>query len=305
MARRSSSTDGLPKEADELFSVAPAEFVRRRDAIARALRKAGRGAAAAEVARLRKPPPVVWVANQLARRQPEKVRRLIETVEQLRRFHLREPRRVPEASAAQRAALKDVLASARDVSANLGPGLVRRLSDTLMGAAVDREASAALAHGRLRQELPPPGLEAFTGERIQAETPASPKAPAKVIPLRGRRRKQPASAGDDARAPRARENGSREDRRREERRVKAASRAAEREARAASQAAARATSVARARARALDRIATARARTAETAERAAQKLRTRLEALEQRAAQARRAANDAATDARRARPPER
>ena len=60
------ATDRLPREARELFGVAPKEFVKARDALARRLAGAGRRDDAEAVAGLRRPTEVVWAINQVA-----------------------------------------------------------------------------------------------------------------------------------------------------------------------------------------------------------------------------------------------
>jgi len=97
---------------------------------------------------------------------------LVEAVARLRRSQLSDPRAAAEALRAQRAALETLVARARDVLAGAGLAAsqqtLRRLSDTLMGAAVDRERADALRRGELTEELPAPGFEAFSGARVPA-----------------------------------------------------------------------------------------------------------------------------------------
>ncbi len=62
---------------DDLFAVELAEFVARRDALVKELKKAGDKAGAAAVKALRKPSAVAWAVNQVVRREPDDVTALI------------------------------------------------------------------------------------------------------------------------------------------------------------------------------------------------------------------------------------
>ena len=87
---------------------------------------------------------------------------------------LRDPRAAADALRAQRTTLETLVARARDVLARAGltasQQVLRRVSDTLMGAAIDRQHADALRRGELTEELAAPGFEAFSGARV----PASP-----------------------------------------------------------------------------------------------------------------------------------
>ncbi len=62
---------------DELFDVALADFVARRDALAKELKKDGDKAGAAAVEALRKPSAVAWGVNQVARAEPGDIEALL------------------------------------------------------------------------------------------------------------------------------------------------------------------------------------------------------------------------------------
>lgn len=148
-----------------LLAVVPTEFTVARNRLVAALRQAGRGEEARAVARLRKPSPALWVTNQLARTDRRAVAAFIDAVARLRRTQLQDARVAGDALRAQRAALKGLVDNARELltRADLAASrpTLRRVSDTLMGAAVDRRHAEALRHGELAEELPAPGFEAF------------------------------------------------------------------------------------------------------------------------------------------------
>jgi len=207
---------------EELEATPPGQFVRARNALAARLRKAGRAREAAEVARLRRPSPVVWAVNRLARTDAANVRRLLEASDRLRRASLRDPRAVPEATARHRAALQELAQQAAGILSGAGlrasPEVLRRIHATLSAAAGDRDAHAALREGRLAEELQPSGFEVL-GD----------------VPARHLRLVKPAetAAPPPARRDRARERQERAERQAAERRAKAERRAAQKEKAAA------------------------------------------------------------------------
>ena len=164
---------GFPKEAEALLSVAPDDFVRERNGLARELRDAGRKDEAAAVTALRKPPPVVLAANRAARSRP-----------QVAKDAARAAKRVQKTlglDSEARKALDDAFKLLEDVAlAFLGgtkkpsEATRRRLHDVLQNVVANDDALAALMRGVLREEPEPAGFAAYTGAHL---TPR--KAPAK------------------------------------------------------------------------------------------------------------------------------
>jgi len=147
---------------DELFALAPEEFVAARDGLARRLRREGDAEAAATVKALRRPPLSAWAVNRLARGDGPGLGPLLDAGERLR--------------AAQQAALAgegaDVLRAAsraeREAVAGLveaAAGLLReaghpatdatrdRIAATLHAAAASPEAAELVRSGRLTADL--------------------------------------------------------------------------------------------------------------------------------------------------------
>lgn len=163
---------GKPDHVARLYSVPPSEFTATRNRLAAELRKSGRADEARALAQLRKPSAALWAVNRLATTERQSVRELFDAVARLRRSQLRDPQAAVEALRAQRAALDKLVARGRDVLGAAGlpasQQALRRLSDTLMGAAVDRGRGEELRRGELTAELPAPGFEAFSGARVAA-----------------------------------------------------------------------------------------------------------------------------------------
>ena len=164
-----------PDHVTRLYSMPLSEFTATRKQLADELRKKGRADEARAVARLRKPSAALWAVNRLATTERGRLSALFDAVARLRQSQLRDPKTAAESLRAQRVALESLVARGRDVLTGAGLSAsqqtLRRLSDTLMGAAVDREHADALRRGQLTEELPAPGFEAFSGVRV----PASPR----------------------------------------------------------------------------------------------------------------------------------
>jgi hypothetical protein len=215
----------MPDPDDELYGLPLEEFTPARDAAAKALRKAGDRETAARVAKLPKPTPAAWAANQVARQHPELIEALLEAGAGLREAQdaavaghgsggLR------EATLAQRSAVDAVMEAAtalEPAGRPLSRAMADRLRTTLQAVAGDEALGDALSSGRMVNEAQSGGAWPFALE--PGEAPPPPK-PAKKPAAKKR-------AGEDAAARKAGERESRED--------AAARRAAEREQREAAE----------------------------------------------------------------------
>jgi hypothetical protein len=163
----------IARFVEELYALPPQEFTRARDTRAAALKAAGRAGEAQAVRRLRRPSAVLWATNQLAHAEPEQLETFVHTVGELRRRQLQDPRAAGEALRRQRSELEALVRRAGQLLAQHGqratPAIERRVSDTLLGAAVDAQLAEDLRHGRLLAEQRAPGFEVLGGAR-----PASP-----------------------------------------------------------------------------------------------------------------------------------
>ena len=159
--------DPLARAIEQLYRVPLSAFTRERTAVATALRKGGQPAQAHAVSQLRRPSAPLWATNQLAHEDPKRLAGFIDSVELVRRTQLRDPRAAGETLQRQRAELDTLVARAGDLLALQGqratPATQRRISDTLLGAAVDRLRAQELREGRLTQELSAPGFEVLAG----------------------------------------------------------------------------------------------------------------------------------------------
>jgi hypothetical protein len=151
----------VEQAADELYALPPGEFTRARDERAKALRKDGHREDADAVKALRKPTLAAWALNQLARRRPKDVERLLAAGEELRAAQEEllaggDRKAFQGAAAKERDQLATLAAEATSIAAEAGerasPGLEEKAAATLHAAALDEETGEQLRAGRLLRE---------------------------------------------------------------------------------------------------------------------------------------------------------
>jgi hypothetical protein len=184
---------------DRLYGLPLEEFTPQRDLAARELRRAGEREAAGQLAKLPKPTPAAWTANQVAREHPDLLEELLEAGEALRRAQEEalsggSGQVLRDAMAAQRRAVDAIMTAAlqyKPAGRALSRAMTDRLRTTLQAAAGDEGLTAALAAGRLVDEAQqggawPLGFEVPAGD--EGAKPAGRKtARAKqAAPRRGR-----------------------------------------------------------------------------------------------------------------------
>ncbi len=198
---------------DHLYGLPLEEFTPARDAAAKELRKAGDRETAARVAKLPKPTPAAWTANQVAREQPELIEALLDAGAALRAAQDAAVsghggRGLREATLAQRGAVDAVMDAAtahKPAGRPLSRAMADRLRTTLHAVAGDSALRNALTSGRLVSEAQSGGAWPFAPE--PGEEPPPPEKPAKRAP-----KKKP-----DKDEQAEREAAEREQREREER----------------------------------------------------------------------------------------
>jgi hypothetical protein len=176
-----------PDILGQVYSVEPDEFVAARKRLERSLRDEGRAEEAAEVARLRKPSQPVFLANRLARRQPDLLAQLVEVGEQLAAAHKAgDPEQLRAAQRDLAGRVDALVRSAGDLSA----AIEQRLATLLRAAAANPVAAALLRQGVLSEEVEPAAFDALAGMTL-----AAPKVRPKREPERKRaRERKPARA---------------------------------------------------------------------------------------------------------------
>ena len=178
-------------EADRLYGLPLEQFTAERDAAAKALRKAGDREAAAVLAKLPKPTPAAWAANQVARTEPDVRDEFLAAGAALREAQeaalAGDAGALRDATRAQRSAVDAFMAAAQPLQPG-GRPLSRAMSDrlrtTLLAAAGNEELSDALADGRLALEAeaggawPPPDASEGVAAAPRRSTPRPSAKPA-------------------------------------------------------------------------------------------------------------------------------
>jgi len=242
----------VEQDIDRLFDLPLDEFTSARNELARRLKKEGEAEAADAVRGLAKPTLAAWAVNQLARREPEPVRALLNVAARLRSAQERAlggERAADALRAAQseeRDVIRDLTRRAEKILREEGRAAsgqtLERVSSTLRAAAVGDPGRTALRKGRLSGDVEVSGFDAFAGLEL-------PKG-------RGRRSGRP--DGDDLAERRRQKREAERQRKQLERRVRelsARAEAAERDAERARKAAAEAEAVAGERRREADEAA--------------------------------------------------
>jgi hypothetical protein len=205
----------VEETADELYALPPGEFTRARDERAKALRKEGRRDEADAVKALRKPTVAAWALNQLARRRPKEVERLLSAGEDLRAAQEEllaggDRKAFQSAASTERDEVAKLAREATELAAEAGErpgtGLNEKVAETLHAAALDEETAEELRAGRLVREREAVGGFGTMSAEAPTRTRGAPtrrSEPAKsrtegAVKQRGR---QP--AGDRTEAPKA------------------------------------------------------------------------------------------------------
>jgi hypothetical protein len=160
--------DAFDRAADDLYGAPLDEFVARRDALARELRRSGDREVADRVKALTKPSVPAWAVNRLAREHPDEVAHLLRTGEHLRNVQgwlLRreaDPTDLRRAVESERAAAGSLVGRAADLLSAAGRAprgdVLERIAETLHAAAADDEVRADVERGRLVRDRASVGL---------------------------------------------------------------------------------------------------------------------------------------------------
>lgn len=170
----------LEAEIDRLYGLPLDEFVKARDELARALRRADRRPDADRVKGLRKPTVGAWALNQAVRTRRDDLRELLDAGDALRAAQERllaggDRAELRQAGERERKLVSRLAEAAVAIGGEAGRsgGLEPRLRATLHAAALDERARAELAAGRFVREREPVALGALAvGEPEPASEPA-------------------------------------------------------------------------------------------------------------------------------------
>ena len=156
----------LDDALDQLYGVDPDEFISERKRLARELKDAGDGEAAATVAKVRKPTVAAWALNQLARRQRRDVDLLLDAGHRLRQAQEgvvggADRAAFEQAQRNERDALRRLTQQASELLGGASSQALAQISSTLRTAAVSEEGRELLARGRFTTPLESEGFDVF------------------------------------------------------------------------------------------------------------------------------------------------
>ncbi len=145
---------------DDLFVGELGDFVRRRDELAKQLKKDGDKEAAGAVKALRKPSAVAWAINHVARRDRDRVTEVFEAADAVRAAQARavEGRDAEGLRTASRRWRELVQAAAAEAAEIAGSQYRDEAAATIEAASADEELRQLLAAGRLTTALSPSGF---------------------------------------------------------------------------------------------------------------------------------------------------
>ena len=180
-----------PSTPDDLYGLPLEEFTSARNALAKELTKAGDKEAAAAVKKLVKPAKTAWALNQLARTQPDVVKKLLEAGTRLRRAQQKaldgDAGPLREATRAEQEQVGAALDAALELfggTPDAAGATADRLRRTLRAAATDPSVGDLLKRGVLTADVEQSGfgLDGFGFDdadlpdeaQEEEESPASP-----------------------------------------------------------------------------------------------------------------------------------
>jgi len=140
--------DGSP--IDALYALPPEEFVAARDALAKDLRGRKDRAGADAVRALRRPSVPASLVNQLVRREPQQLKRLLAVGGRLRKARSADETR--SAAAQERELTSALLKAARRLAPDAPAAVFERVRETLHAAVADPDTASEVAGGRLDRE---------------------------------------------------------------------------------------------------------------------------------------------------------
>lgn len=192
---------------DDLYGLAPGEFVAARNELVKQLKKKGDKEAAGTVAALRRPNAAAWAVNQLARRRRADLEQLIGLGAALREAQAEamagadadELRNAGRARREAVAALAGVAAAILAEDGSSPAAHLNAINATLEAATLDPEAGETVLQGRLTAELEPPSGFGAGGdaESVPRDRPAKAAAPARTAAA-GKAKADRRKAAEDA-----------------------------------------------------------------------------------------------------------
>jgi hypothetical protein len=179
-----------------VFRVPPKEFTAARDALAAALKAAGKKDEAKVVKAWRRPPLPVWLWNRAILDGEEAALGAVAAAGQVAEAMAAE-RPVAQAVAALRSAAARLVTRAREIAEEVGVGFStaqeRELTELVQALPWSAEVRDTAARGRLHD--PPPAVDPLEAMRVLAGAPPPPPAPVEKVDGKAQLRAEADAAG--------------------------------------------------------------------------------------------------------------
>ncbi len=153
-------TESSDDPADALYQDDPADFVTRRSALAKSLKAAGETDAAAQVAKLRKPPRTAAALGEFARSDPGAVHALLDAARTVADSLREGGSELRAAQAEYSSIVSNLVERAADAGDITSDAMRERMRSTLLAAGADPDGETArqLSIGALRDDAAAPGF---------------------------------------------------------------------------------------------------------------------------------------------------
>jgi hypothetical protein len=168
----------LDEAVNQLYGVQPEEFLDARRQLALTTKCAGEPGLAKAIDSVRKPTVAAWAINQLARRRPEEIERLVTLAGSLHEAQERVDGKALKELGRERTRLIDELVRAcaetvTQAGGSLSPAVANQVRETFVAALASTAATDAVASGRLTRALSYAGFgDVDVSEATAAPSPA-------------------------------------------------------------------------------------------------------------------------------------
>jgi len=193
----------LDEAVNQLYGLAPNEFLDTRRQLVKAAKSAGEPDLAKAIGALRKPTAAAWAVNQLTRRQPDEIERLLALAASLHDAQDRVDGSALKELGRERTKLIDELVrscmqTVQEAGGPLSPSAANQMRETFVAALGSTAATDAVASGQLTRALSYAGFSDVDLSEATAAPSPSRRPPLRVIAGEGRDSAKREAAKPDA-----------------------------------------------------------------------------------------------------------
>jgi len=169
----------LDEAVNQLYGLQPEEFLDARRRLALTTKSAGEPGLAKAIDSVRKPTAAAWAINQLTRRQPDEIERLVALAASLHDAQERVDGKALKELGRERTKLVDELVrccarTVKEAGGSLSPAVANQVRETFVAALASTAATDAVGSGQLTRALSYAGFgDVDVSEATAAPSPAS------------------------------------------------------------------------------------------------------------------------------------